>query len=90
MSRPPLPPRHREALEVLCMVIRREKTFRQWYRGLVACPSNLRISALLQMIGEMRRNQEEDTLIDAVAALCDEDLFKLVQEAVIELGVFED
>jgi hypothetical protein len=81
---PDMPPRHREALELLCVVILRESSYQSWFRGLMACPVNLRVSALLQMITEMRGNHEDPALIDAVSCLCDPDFCKIVERAILE------
>ncbi len=75
---PQMPPRHREALELLCVVLLRERSYQKWFGGLMACPLNLRISALLQMIAEMRQNDEDPALIDAVSCLCDADFCETV------------
>lgn len=77
-----MPPRHQAALELLCIAIHRDGEIRTWFKGLLACPQNLRTSALLQMTSTMRHNQEDDDLIDAISALCDPHLLDAVVEAV--------
>lgn len=78
---PDMPPRHREALELLCVVLIRERAYQRWFHGLMACPVNLRVSALLQMIAEMRGNDEDPALIDAVSCLCDPDFCETVNRS---------
>jgi hypothetical protein len=85
MNRRAIPPTHQAALELLCMVIHREASFQNWFQGLLACPLNLRTSALLHMLTEMRRNKEDDDLIDAVSALCDPVFCEAVNQAVRSL-----
>lgn len=79
---PDMPQRHREALELLCLVILQEESFRTWFHGLITCPVNIRVSALLQMITQMRHNDEDPELIDAVSTLCDPAFCETVANAV--------
>ncbi|MEK0447344.1 MAG: hypothetical protein RLZZ399_2665 [Verrucomicrobiota bacterium] len=81
-----LSPSQKAALELLCMVIHREAVFQKWFRGLLACPLNLRTSLLLQMTTEMRRNREDEDLIGAVSALCDPAFCEAAAEAVRSLS----
>ncbi len=85
MNNTDIPARHKAALELLCVVIHHDKHLRAWFKGLITCPENLRTSTLLQMTTAMRRNEEDDRLIDAVSALCDPTLFVAVQSAVNSL-----
>lgn len=80
-----LSPSQQAALEILCMVIHRDVSFQKWFRGLLACPLNLRTSALLQMIHEMRCNREDEDLMGAVSALCDPVFCEAVDQAVRSL-----
>lgn len=80
-----MPPRHKQALELLCLVIKREPKFKKWFEGLLACPENLRISAILQMTTAMRHDDEDDSLIGAIASLCDPSLLAAVKHTLDEI-----
>jgi hypothetical protein len=72
-------------LNRLCRMIKSDKTIRKWFHSLESLPSNLRANAIMQITTEMRRNEEEPSLIAAVCCISDTVVYNTAVEAVREL-----
>ncbi len=74
-----------QSLNLLCRTLASDRSLRRWFAGLANLPSNLRANAIMQISAEMRRNEEDVSIIGAVCCLSDSDVYEAAREAVAEL-----
>lgn len=77
-------PRLRASLETLTLALIDSEELKLWFLKLGELPPNLRLNAILQITTEMRHADEEPALIDAIAALCNKELYDSVKTAVLK------
>ena len=77
-------PRLRDSLETLTLAVTDSDELKAWFLKLGELPSNLRMNAILQITTEMRHAEEDPALIDAIAALCNVELYDSVKAAVLD------
>lgn len=85
-SHPPLSSVQLEALQLLCRTLASEKSLLKWFRALEKLPSNLRSNAIIQITNEMRRGDEDPSLIGAICCLSDPAVYQAAAAAVGELA----
>lgn len=85
MSEDPMEsPRLRASLELLSLVVTDDDDLKAWFLKLGELPSNLRLNAIMQITTQMRHSDEDPALIDAIAALCNIELYDAVKEVVLK------
>jgi len=86
MSNPSkLTPVQVKSLNLLCRTLASDKSLRRWFASLETLPSNLRANAIMQISSEMRRNDEDLSIIGAICSLSDSDVYEAAKEAVADL-----
>jgi hypothetical protein len=76
-------PRLLASLETLTLAITDSDELKMWFLKVGELPSNLRMNAILQITTEMRHADEDPALIDAIAALCNAELYDSVKAVVL-------
>jgi hypothetical protein len=77
-------PRLRASLETLTLAVTDSDELKTWFLKLGELPSNLRMNAILQITTEMRHADEDPALIDAIAALCNAELYDSVKAVILD------
>jgi hypothetical protein len=81
-SRAPLSSVQQEALQLLCRTLASEKSLRRWFESLAKLPSNLRSNAIIQITTDMRRGEEDPSLIGALCCLSDPAVYEAAAAAI--------
>ena len=77
-----LTPYQLKNLDLLCRSLASDKSLRKWFNSMETLPSNLRANAIMQITSEMRRNDEDPTVIGALCSLSDSDVYSAAVKAV--------
>ena len=77
-------PRLRASLEMLTLAVTDSDELKAWFLKLGELPSNLRMNAILQITTKMRHADEDPALIDAIAALCNVELYDSVKTVILD------
>ena len=81
----PLTSAQLHSLNLLCRIIKSDRSMRKWFHSLEALPFNLRANAIMQITTEMRHNEEDPGLIAALCCISDTEVYKAAVESVREL-----
>ncbi|MEI6871309.1 MAG: hypothetical protein WCL08_03415 [Verrucomicrobiota bacterium] len=71
-----------QSLNLFCRAVSSSKSLRKWFNSLGTLSSNLRMNAIMQITTEMRREQEDLSLIGAICSLSDHDVYAAAKKAV--------
>jgi hypothetical protein len=72
----------KEQLALVLQVVKHNPALLSWFRGLAHLPDPSRASEVQRLVGAMKANHEDETLVTTLQLLADAKLFRAAMQAI--------